>query len=103
MAKSKKVKASKTARVPMHFFMHRTQRGNVVSTLLSIPRPGEVTGFEAFWERPPAPADLNEQELWLASMAKTVSVIGGRHLTLRFSDEQGRAIIFPAETMETAA
>jgi hypothetical protein len=101
MTKSKKVKASKTARAMIHLFMHRTQSGNVVSTLLSIPRPGEVTGFEAFWERSPITADLNEQELWLAGMAKTVSAIGGRRLTLRFADEQGRAIMFPATT-ETA-
>jgi hypothetical protein len=96
MMKSKKRKPSKEAASVLHRFMHKTRSGNVVSTELIVPRVGQVSHFDALWERSPSEADLNEQEPWLASMAKTANDIGGRRLTLRFVDERGRTVEFPA-------
>jgi hypothetical protein len=96
MTKSKKVKASKGAASVPHRFMHRTQSGNVVCAELIVPPPGQVSAFESSWVRSPSEADLDEQEPWLASMAKTANAIGGRCLSLRFVDERERAVEFPA-------
>jgi hypothetical protein len=92
---TKKSKAPKATATP-HTFMHKTASGNVVCCKIIVPRLGHVSRFEANWERSPTEADLNEQQPWLASVAKTSAAIGGRHLTLRFVDEQGRAVEFPA-------
>lgn len=86
----------KAAASAPHRFMHRTQSGNVVCAELTVPPPGQASAFETSWQRSPSEADLDEQEPWLASMAKTVNGVGGRSLSLRFVDERGRAVEFPA-------
>lgn len=103
MTKSKKVKAFKAATGTAQLFMHRTLSGNVVSCEIIVPRLGHVSRFDANWELSPSAADLSEQELWLASVAQTSAAIGGRHLTLRFVDERGRAVEFAAAKETEAA
>ena len=102
MSKSKKT-AFKAASNAAHLFMHRTRSGNVVSCSIVVPRLGHVSRFDAHWVRSPSAADLSEQEMWLASVAQTSAAIGGRHLTLRFVDERGRAVEFAAEKETEAA
>jgi hypothetical protein len=103
MTKSKKsVKASKAATTAPHLFMHRCQSGNVIFARLSIPRPGHKSQWDASWHWKASEADLSEQEQWLASVAQTASAIAGRGLNLRFEDQRGVRIEFPAD-MEAAA
>jgi hypothetical protein len=96
MTKNKNTRPPKAATGTPHLFLHRCQSGNVIFAKMSVPRPGERTGFDILWTHSPTVADQREKKRWLRMVASTLNRIAGRVLTMRIFGDPATPVDSPA-------